>query len=920
MKKIFNILLTAVVALSAFVACTTDYPAGPMASNLTASPATKDVAAQGTTFTAEVQADGFWTAYAPEWITIEPASGSGNQTVTITVAPNDGKERTGKVSFDSALGAVNNLTKDLEATPKAEITVNQEAAEGQGGGNTEGTPISIKDYIALGENSDTYIISGAITRIVNTTYGNFDLTDETGTIYVYGLLNEKGEGQKCFKEKELAMGDVLTVKASSLQDYKGTWEIVDAVYVSHSKSLIELESDSADIAKEGQDFDIKAVVKGADVKADYVADWITFKGADKDGENVTLHFTAAENSGVPRNDVIKISTTTSKGETSNVEFIVNQDGSIPTVTIADVLAAADDNNSFYRVTGFISGVTDLTKGRVNITDATGTVYAYNTRVAKEADASTNLTTLGIGEGDVITIIGYKTTYTNASGSTIELVGYVEDFYKVEKVTVAEFLAKEESADKWYMLEGAVTQPNADETAAGDKFDLATYGNFVLEDETGRAYVYGVKTGLGGESKKFSTLEVNETDIITIVGNRAAYKGNPQVGNAWYAGHKPAAAAAITDATIATVNAAADDPNVLYRVSGYVSNVNNLSKGRIDLTDATGTIYAYNLKVAKDDASTDLAAAGVAMGDIVTAVGYKTTYTNASGSTIELMGYMESFAKVEEVTVEQFLAKDVSSDKWYRLTGTVTKPNSDETAAGNKFDLATYGNFILADETGRTYVYGVLTGYKGENKKFSTLGVKEGDGITIVGNRAAFKEAPQVGNAWYVSHIAITGDDPGEPQPPVVTTGKFVKVTAAPEDWSGKYLLVCDKDDINMAFSGFSGTIGSGAAVTIANGVIANDATVTVYQIEIAKATVTSGAYTIKYDGKFFAWNSGNALNNADEESAKANWNITFETDHTVIRNADTAVRNLQWNKSSPRFACYGNDNQTIIQLYKYSAE
>lgn len=148
---------------------------------------------------------------------------------------------------------------------------------------------------------------------------------------------------------------------------------------------------------------------------------------------------------------------------------------------------------------------------------------------------------------------------------------------------------------------------------------------------------------------------------------------------------------------------------------------------------------------------------------------------------------------------------------------------------------------------------------------------------------------------------------------------YKKVTEAPADWSGKYLLVADKNDINKAFKGFSSTstvYGEGADVTITSSAIESTETTDAYQIVIAKATVTEGAYTIKFGDNFFTWTSGNSLNKANAESVNTNWNITYVTDHAVIRNAADATRNLQWNASSPRFACYGNDNQTVIQLYK----
>lgn len=148
---------------------------------------------------------------------------------------------------------------------------------------------------------------------------------------------------------------------------------------------------------------------------------------------------------------------------------------------------------------------------------------------------------------------------------------------------------------------------------------------------------------------------------------------------------------------------------------------------------------------------------------------------------------------------------------------------------------------------------------------------------------------------------------------------YIKVGAEPANWAGTYLLVVELEGGAKAFSGFSATAtvyGLGADVASVSGVITNDETVAAYALQIAPATVTTGAYTIKWGDKFLNWTSGNSLYGVEAESANANWTLSFTDGHSVIRNAADNVRNLQWNASSPRFACYGNNNQTPIQLYK----
>lgn len=101
--------------------------------------------------------------------------------------------------------------------------------------------------------------------------------------------------------------------------------------------------------------------------------------------------------------------------------------------------------------------------------------------------------------------------------------------------------------------------------------------------------------------------------------------------------------------------------------------------------------------------------------------------------------------IEKLTVAEFLAKDVDANTYYELTGTISNISDTE-----------YGNFDLVDETGSVYVYGLTASKVASNdKSFSTLGLREGDILTLYGTRAAYKGDPQVGGpAYYISHVAV----------------------------------------------------------------------------------------------------------------------------------------------------------------------
>ena len=103
-------------------------------------------------------------------------------------------------------------------------------------------------------------------------------------------------------------------------------------------------------------------------------------------------------------------------------------------------------------------------------------------------------------------------------------------------------------------------------------------------------------------------------------------------------------------------------------------------------------------------------------------------------------------ELEKLTVAEFKAKAVG-DVYYELTGIVT-------------DLynTTYGNFTLVDETGSVSVYGLTATKQATNDKtFGSLGIKEGDIVTLASKRGEFNGEVQAGGssypAYYISHVA-----------------------------------------------------------------------------------------------------------------------------------------------------------------------
>ena len=107
---------------------------------------------------------------------------------------------------------------------------------GGGGGTTDGVKaVTVAQFNAAPESeTQVYELVGTIGGTINTTYGNFDLTDESGTVYVYGLTaTELGYGSKndkSYASLGLAEGDKIKIRG-----YRGSFnekiEVLNAWFI-----------------------------------------------------------------------------------------------------------------------------------------------------------------------------------------------------------------------------------------------------------------------------------------------------------------------------------------------------------------------------------------------------------------------------------------------------------------------------------------------------------------------------------------------------------------------------------------------------------------------------------------------------------------------------------------------------------------
>lgn len=149
---------------------------------------------------------------------------------------------------------------------------------------------------------------------------------------------------------------------------------------------------------------------------------------------------------------------------------------------------------------------------------------------------------------------------------------------------------------------------------------------------------------------------------------------------------------------------------------------------------------------------------------------------------------------------------------------------------------------------------------------------------------------------------------------------FAKVTSTADLQTGvTYLIVCEEKSVAM--TGQSSTVRSYESVTINGDKIETEVDTDGAPRQFVLGG-SNGAYTF-YDAidKYLAYTSGNKNSLDSSETAEDNsakWNISISGSGTVISNVASSSRNIQYNASSPRFACY-TSAQKPVTLYKNTA-
>ena len=274
-----------------------------------------------------------------------------------------------------------------------------------------GSQVSVAKFLEMADTATEYVLTGKVARVANTQYGNFDLTDETGTIYIYGLVSPTGAAQY-WAESGVREGDTITVKGK-YSVYNNSPQVKNAVYVSHVPApfvFAEAAAIEADVVEVS--ISVESNVAWT-VSCD--AAWV--KSYSKSGTN---------NSDI---DIEVEANTTTANRVAT--FTISGEGVADyTVTLTQYGAGASDTKGTYTSEAFFKGGTDGGKSYLEKVSVGGT--QYDCLKLGTSSVIGKYTTKAVGESGDLTLSFYAVGW---NGKTSKLNVYVDGVKVGETLTL-----------------------------------------------------------------------------------------------------------------------------------------------------------------------------------------------------------------------------------------------------------------------------------------------------------------------------------------------------------------------------------------------------------------------------------------------------------------------------------------------------
>ena len=503
--KLKYIIASFIAAASVLAGCVKEDPVSTLEGLSVSNDYVTLAADEGASLSISVSAEESWTASVPDskatWLSVSPASGSAGQNVSMTFTA-------------TASTAARSTEVHISMGGKTKIVkVNQEAPAGVE------VPLATCKEVLEGPEV-TYKVRGTCTRVVNTSYGNWYLADETGEIYIYGTFNAKGQYPKDadggWAGFGIEVGDIVTVEGPKTV-YNGTVELVDVAIVKVEKSLIQVaDFDFAKLPPVDTTFNMVVTSKESPLLISSDSDWLQVVAVNADG-SYQLHADANERT-AERTANIAIS-----GPTARKSVAITQEGVPATgASVSEIIAMEDDSQVQTLPSTIVVALT--TRGAV-LSDGTKAIYAYGNTAAA----------LKVGDG--VRMSAKKTTYNGVPELTDITDVFVDSEGNVvshpEAMDITAVAGTYEASEAEYVkLTGTLSVSGnyyniaLDEFPEGDKQGSIVYPVDELDAKSFDGKKITVTGYYNGLSSKGKYINVIATRIAEFVDNPKGTLRNP----------------------------------------------------------------------------------------------------------------------------------------------------------------------------------------------------------------------------------------------------------------------------------------------------------------------------------------------------------------------------------------------------------
>ena len=512
-----------------------------------------------------------------------------------------------------------------------------------GGGDvqtpTEYKAVTVAEFNAAAEsNTEVYELVGTVSGSINTTYGNFDLVDETGSVYVYGLtksyLGYGSSNDQSYSQLGISSGDKIKIRGYR-GSYNGKIEVMYAWFIEHLGKGEVPEQPS--VPGTGFKSDSQFVCSSDDsATSSYSLKESTFNGEAATGFKLgtgskTGTFTSTA-VGVTGDYTLSLYGVAWNKAEGTLKVSVNGGGSVEGTDTFDLVSnSGASGNAPFTIT-----VTESDLYTIWLKDLTPT-------------STITFETVGTAYRVVVAGIHLTEGHTSGGGTTEPEPDPTPDYTHKgtaeDPFNIADAIAKAKetgttATSEQYYVKGRIS---AIKYTFSAQYGTATF-DMADESSSDIFTAYSVKYFDNAKWVDGDT-QVEIGDEVTVCGSIINYSGNtPEIAqNTGYLvelnGNKGGNGGGTTEPeptpdgvkviSVADFNAAAESQTQVYQLTGTVSNITNDLYGNFDLVDETGSVYVYGLSTGEqkwnDKTDQTFGSMGITAGDKIKINGYRGSY-------------------------------------------------------------------------------------------------------------------------------------------------------------------------------------------------------------------------------------------------------------------------------------------------------